>query len=829
MRSNFPYPPMLVNYFTIAIRHLRRAKTFAAINVLGLSVSITAFLLIMQYVIFQLSFDDIHKNKDEIYRVAFEQYENNELKNNSARNFVGIQHLIRENFPEVSACTGFDRTSANAGFYFAYKGKGFYASEPFYQTDSDFFLVFPSLLASGDPASVLKDPHDLVISEKMARQIFGNTNPIGMRLENRSPSYADVPDFVITGILKDIPENSHFHLSFVALIHKDEVTIPNYWTSPKLYTYLTINKETDRNKITERLNHLLKDFEKEQPETRGTRMVLQRISDIHLLSNLHDELETNGNKILTYILFSIGIAILVLAWINYVNLETARFVSRTKQLGVRRVLGSDKSEIAFQLMVEYFCLTALAGILAFFLFTFILPYFTYLTGVPVDRFQWAKPEAWILGASLFFAGTIIAGIYPAFFLSKINLIAILKGKFSGMASGSSIRKSLIVVQFMSSIALVAFVLVINGQLDYMRLSNKKIDIDNVISVRNPSVYANDNDSINHAEFNVLKNKLLENHSIKNVTSASAIPGADIDEYFTNRLKRNLSDPNDPTRYKILFVDYDFIPVYGLKLKYGRNYSIKMGDEENWNNIILNEKAIHQLGFSSVSEAINQEINFHLWGDNFEKYKIIGIVEDYHQEAVKEAIDPVVLSLNHSRFQQVYYSIKLNAGVSLKDGLACVEKSWRTVFPDKPFEYYFQDDYYDRQFKSEVHFERIFTAFSGVALFIASLGIFGLSLFEASFRLKEISIRKVLGATVSNLIILLSKGYLKLITVSAVVAMPLIYYVASEWLANYPEHIELNLLFFFLPLAMVVMLVAAVSGIQMMTVASSKPIDNLKCE
>jgi len=820
---------MFQTYFKIACRHIMKGKTFALINTVGLSVGITSFFLIVQYVSFELSYDQFHKNKDEIYRVAYAQNENGELKNKSAQNFIGISKLIKDHFPEVKASTGFGRTSSYAGFLFSYHNKLYYEPEPFYQTDSSFFSVFPSLLLKGDPSSVLKDPHDLVISEKMAKKLFGDMDPIGKRIENKSPSYADVSDFLIAGVMKDMPENSHFHMNFAALLHKSEVTIPNYWNGPKLFTYMTLRSETDPKRIADRLNLLIRDLEKENPKTKGTQVFLQPISDIHLHSDLHDELEVNGSEILVYILSTIGIITLILAWINYVNLETARFIARTKEVGIRRIIGSGKSDLALQFLVEYFCIAMLAACVAFILLQLILPYFGDLTGVPISNIQWSAAWTWFVAFGVFLAGSMIAGAYPALFLLKLNPIAASKGSFGRPNRGGSIRKSLIVIQFTSVLVLLAIVLVIQQQLDYMRITNKKIEVDKVISVRNPTVYANDDDSINYQDYKELENKVLENSMIKNVTSSSAIPGMEIDETFINRMKRSRSDPDNPTRYKILFVDYNFIPFYGIKLKAGRNYSLERGDEENWNTVILNEAAIHALGFSSAQEAIDQEIDFLLWGGKFEKYKIVGIVEDYHHEAIKKAIQPTILSLNHGRFQDVFYSIKLKQGSNPQEALAHIERSWKEVFPNKSFDYFFLNEYYDRQFKSEEHFGSVFGLFAVTSVFIACIGILGMTLLEANSRLKEISIRKVLGATVSNLLTLLSKDYFNLVFTATIISIPLIYFIASEWLNNYPSRIEISAWFFLLPVIAILLLVILVSGFQTIKAAKANPVDNLKYE
>lgn len=825
---NLNQPNMFRSYLKIASRQMMKSKSFALINVLGLAVGLTAFVLIIQYVSFELSYDTFHSNANEIFRVAYAQEQTGELKNTSARNFVGITSLVKEHIPEVKAATAFDRTAPYAGFLFGYQGKLLFEPESFYQTDSSFFQVFPSLLVKGNPSFVLKDPHDLVLSEKMARKIFGDEDPIGKKIENRSPSFADAADFVVRGVMKDMPENSHFHANFVALIHQEEVTPDQYWKGPKLYTYLTLSP-ADAPRVTERLNRLLATFGKEDPSMQGAKAFLQPVSTIHLRSDLNEELEVNGSEVLVYLLSALGVIILLLAWINYVNIETARFIRRTKEVGVRRIIGSGKSDLAWQFLVEYGCTVALAAGLAWTLLLVILPRFTYLTGIPIATFQWSMPWIWLGAFGIFLAGSVIAGIYPAIFILKLNPIATLKGSLGGTNRGSTLRKSLIVVQFTSSLVLLAFILVIHHQLDFMRLTNKKIDLDKVVSLRNPTVYANADDSTNRADYMALKHKLLEHPMVKDMTSSSCIPGMVIDEYFVNRIKRHQTDPDDPTRFKILFVDHNFIPFYDLKLAAGRNYSPEQGDEENWNTVVLNASATRALGFTSPAEAVDQEVDFLLWGGKFEKYKIVGVVEDYHHEAIKKAVEPTILSFNHGRFQDVYYSVKLSAGSDPQEALAYIHDRWKEVFPAKSFDYFFLDEYYDRQFKTERHFARTFGSFAGVAVFIACLGILGLTLFEMNARLKEISIRKVLGATAANLVRLLSKEYFKLVLMATLISAPVVYYSASEWLKNYPVRIEISGWFFVWPLIVMVVLVSIASGLQTIKAASTNPVDHLKGE
>jgi putative ABC transport system permease protein len=832
---NFNQVHMIRNYFVVARRQLWRNKVFSMINVSGLAVGLAAFFLILQYVSFETSFDQFHPNSHEIYRVALERYTNEDLQVASAEHFSGVRKLIRDRFPEIKQVTGFYKTPANTGVLFHYNGKIFNELGGELNADTSFFKVFPGLLLRGDPSTVLNDAHNIVLSERMARKIFGDTEPVGQHLAMPSDNNTQV-DFVVTGILKDIPANAHFHANFVVSLNRS-FDLTDEWKTTCLLTYVTIKDQKDMPVIEARLNGLLKQTGKENPEVKGTWSFLQPISSIHLSSNLQSELETNGSKALVLGISVIGLIILVIAWINYVNLETARFVTRAREVGVRRIIGSGKADLTLQFLIEYFCILILAAIVAIVLVILIQPHFSSLTGIPVNNFQWLQPEVGLTSLTILLTGSFFVGVYPAIFLLRLNPVATLKGNFGGPNRGSIVRKSLIVVQFTVSLALIAFVLVVHDQLDFMRLVNKKFDVEQVLAIRNPTAYSNQEVIEKHTDYQTLGDKLSENPAVKMVASSSAIPGTEIGFTYINLLKRNINDPYDPTPYKTLFVDHNYIPFYGIRLLAGHNFNaprpvsqwINPWEDGNWNSIILNEQAIHALGFRSAEEAVDQLVEFENFADHFEKHKIIGVIADYHHEAVKKQILPMILSPNYGSFQQVYYSIRLQPGTRVGDELARIERSWKEVFPEKPFDYFFLDEYYDRQFKSEKHFAGIFSAFSGIAVFIACLGIFGMTLFEANSRLKEISIRKVLGASVGNLIRLLSHDHIRIVLLSSLIAGPIIYFAAEQWLTTYPIRIELSPVFFMMPFAAVAVLVFLTSAFQTVKAANTNPVNHLKNE
>jgi putative ABC transport system permease protein len=819
---------MIKTHFVISVRHLLKNKVFTAINILGLAVAIAAAFLIIQYVGFELSYDRFHTNESKIYRVAFEQYENGSLKNSAAKNFMGLGHWINDQFPEVEHCTRFWRIPANSGFLVQYQDKIFNEPGTILVADSTFFQVFPSLLQSGHPSDVLKDLHSLVLSEKMARKIFGNEEPVGKLI----PSSDYNREFLVTGIMRDLPENSHLVADFITRQDYTWDAPENYWQGPWRFTYLTLNEKYDFRLFEDKLNKSIQTLADEFPKVQNTRMVLQPLSEIHLHSNFEDELRAGGSQFLVYILLSIALIILLMAWINYVNIETSRFIRRSKEICIRKIVGSGRASLLWQFLTEYAIMSVLALVVAVAFLFFITPRFSYLTGIPIQDMSPQQPQLFWIMSALFVSGSLVVGVYPFFLLPRIHLVSALKGKATNVLGIGGLRKSLVVFQFTSSIVLVAFVLVLFHQLDFMRDAKRKIELENVVAIKNPTAYSTeeekDGGSGGYNNFVSLRNKLLQHPGVKALSGSSAIPGSEIGFTYVDLLKINSGDPYDPTRYKLLFVDYDFIPLYNLKVKAGRNYSTQNRMDEHGQTLILNERAVYSLGFASLAEALNQEVSF-MVDDEWIRYTIVGIVEDYHHEALKHAVHPTVFFLNHNRGQQVYYSLKLSSGADHHDVIAYVEKSWKEIFPDKPLEYFFIDEYYDQQFKSEQHFGRIFSLFAGVALFIACLGILSMTLFEIRMRTKEVSIRKVLGASERDVVVLLSRRSFTLILLASLLAGPITYFASTQWLLRYPLRIEISWWFYVVPVVLVFGIVFLATGVQMARAVRKNPVDSLKNE
>jgi putative ABC transport system permease protein len=412
---------------------------------------------------------------------------------------------------------------------------------------------------------------------------------------------------------------------------------------------------------------------------------------------------------------------------------------------------------------------------------------------------------------------------PLLLLIKFNPVQSLKGKI-GNSSGSFIRKSLLSFQFVSALTLTAIVIVAYQQLDFMRLSNKNIKLDHILTVYNPTNYSSAEDSLREEKNELFRNTLLQQASILHLSTSSAIPGEPIGFTYVDLAKRTLNDPDKQIPYKVMYIDYDFIPLFGLELKAGRNYSKASTDKSC---LVVSESTVRELGFSTPEEALNKEIYF--MEDAWDKWRIIGIVEDYRHESVKTPIHPTIFRLHRNKGQMVYYSMKLNSGSNIQDAVASAETAWKQIWPEKPFNYFFMDQYYDQQFKSEIHFSRIFGTFSSIVVFLACLGIFGLTLFEATSRVKEICIRKVLGSSVANLIGLLSKEYFRLAVISFALAAPLIYYFTNEWLSGFALRITIPAIAFILPLTILLFIVLSISVFQTSKTAKTNPVDHLRSE
>jgi putative ABC transport system permease protein len=467
-------------------------------------------------------------------------------------------------------------------------------------------------------------------------------------------------------------------------------------------------------------------------------------------------------------------------------------------------------------------------VIAAFLIYLLLPLFSDITGAVFTSAGIWVTWLWKSVLVFFAIGSILSGIIPAIILVQINPAASVKGQIANGIRGAAMRKPLLVFQFVSSSVLIAFVFVVTHQLAFMRGEKTNLALSQVVTVYNPTNYSAYENNSRQERNEVLRNSMMKDPSILNMTTSSAIPGEPVGFTYVDLAKRSLNDPDRQIPYKVIYVDYDFLNVYGLKLKAGRNYSPEFGKDTNWESLVITERAVRDLGFRSNEDALNQEIHF-MAESEWRKYTIVGVVEDYRHESVKVPVYPTIFFLHQNRGQMVYYSLMIDKNADQKKTIDYIHATWKKVWPEKPFQYFFMDSHYDQQFKSEMFFARIFGWFSGIAALIACLGIFGITLFESNSRSKEISIRRVLGATALNLFRVLTKDHIRLSLLSLLIAYPIIYYWSNEWLNEYPVRIGVAPLFFIAPPLLLLMMVAGISFWQTIKMTRANPVDHIKYE
>ena len=791
------------------------------ITILGLSIGFASFILLFHFTTYELSFDQFHKNKDEIYRVVC--YPGKGIPN--ARNYNSLGILIKDQFPEVKEVVRFwrvwnskDGEAFKAGEHIRYEQKVI-------QSDSTFFLVFPSLLKKGDPGSVLNEPNSIVISESKAKAYFGSANPIGQRISDSEI------DLTVTGIMFDTPDNSHFELDIVRT-YSDNFFLEENWKGMHLYTYLTIDPKTDVNSLKTKLEKSVRAMQDDFEHLAQVSFEFQPITDIHLSPNLSREISPNTDKSLVFFLMGIGILILVMAWINHENLTISSFFSRAKELSIRGVIGAERSNLVLQLLSEYLLLNAIAVPIALLLINIANQFLTALGLIPDIMNGVYQPIIWLGMFVLLLIGSLITGFYPSVLIRRIHFASELKTKSSHAVSGNSFRSGLVVFQFITSIILISGVLIMKLQQERLKAENKNMDIERVIAIRNPTAYSEfepESEQINN--YNLFKEQLTSHTAIEYVASSSAIPGSPVGFSATNGLKRKKDDPHDPTQIKLLFVDDDFINVYGIQLLSGRSFSDINDQDINQKSIMLSEDAIRHLGFSSAEAAIDQTVEFHIWAA-WNTYTIIGVYKDYAHESAKSSRLPSVFY--YSRYESyimhhLYHSIQITREANTVDALTHLKRTWDTIWPEKPLEYQFVDQVYEQQYKSEKVLEASFSLFSMVAIFLACLGVLGITHHEVQLKMKEISIRKVLGSSISSIIRLLSSKYIQLILISTCLSIPMVIWLANEWLENYPIRISLDWWIFLIPIALIFGLVFLTSGSMIYKSANMNPAKILRTE
>jgi putative ABC transport system permease protein len=796
---------MLRNYFLIAWRNFKRHKGFSFINVLGLSIGMAACLLILQYITFQTSFDDFHANASRLYRVV--------LGKDVPGRWVtphGLAPLLRQEFPQVEHVSRMEPESGVIGV-----GDAFFGEDKMYWVDPSFLSMFSFPLQKGDPSSALSQPLTAVLSPAIAQKYFGNADPIGKEITLDGEAI-----FRVTGVLAEIPAYSHLQfdllLSYVSLTREYH---EKNWNSRGIPTYVLLREGADPRPLEQSLPRAVKKRTTETKEYQS--FWLQPLADIHLSTEIK---EGNGvDSAMLYFLLLLAVFILVIAWINYINLSTARATERAREVGVRKAMGANRAQLLRQFMLESVLLNALAILLAFTLVQLSLPAFRQLTGLHLSLTLWQDPLFWTGLASLFILGTVLSGLYPALILSAFDPVAVLKG--SGTGSGwrrnIGLRQALVVFQFTACIGLVIGTAAVFLQTEYMRNQDLGIQIEQTLVLQGPLMAGDSATRVNR--WQLFKQAMQKESTVRSVTGSSALPSRGFNGYSYASVVGAPQSAQNPDTYAIMRVEDNFFGTFGLRLLAGRTFSDQFPTDRE--TVILNEEAARRLGFTNPKQLIGRQINLE------KKRTVIGVIKNYHHAGLQSDYIPTLFVLEPAPAE--YFSLKIATGNEparqIAQTLAAVEKQWKQIYPGNPFAYFFLDESFDAQYRADQQLGRTVALFAFLTILVACLGLFGLASFTTAQRTKEIGIRKALGASLSSILLLLSKDYVKLVLLANLLALPLAYLGIRKWLEKYPFDFHVSPWLFILPAAGMLLIALLTVGYRTLRAARQNPVEALRYE
>lgn len=802
---------MLKNYYKVAVRNILKYKLFSAINILGMTIGITSCLMIILYVSHELSYDKFHADADRIYQVGL----NGKIGGQDIRvsnTCPPMSEALVADIPEVEAATRIAQMYQPV----VKNGEKIFTEEKVFFADSNFFEFFSYKLKEGDIKTALKEPNTVVLTEMMAKKYFGDENPVGgllvMGSENKT--------FKVTGIAETPPTNSHFSYNILVSAVSSDNLKSGIWLNNFMYTYFKTKPNTSVDQVESKFIPLVEKYIgpeiekfmgttlKQMQEAGGAfGYYATNIKDIHLHSTSQGDLEPGGNIMYVYFFSGIGLFILIIACINFMNLSTARSAGRAKEVGLRKALGSLRGQMIGQFIAESILYSLLAVVLALIACYYLLPSFNLLSGkeLGMEVFQTPWFIAGIVGLVLFVG--VVAGSYPAFYLTSFSAVEVLKGKVRAGAKSKGIRSFLVVFQFGLSIFLIIFTVVVFQQIQFMQNKNLGIDKNNVLILDNTNRLGNNKEAF--------RNGLAQLTGITKISyTNNTFPGVN----NTTVLKTGGSEQDHIMG--VYYADYDHQDVLKFELKDGRYFSKEFATDSL--AILLNEAAAKEFGFAN---PIGEEVLYNNGGDvTFTKYKVIGVIKDFNFESFKDQVRPLTILLTQNASNLLVRYEGDPAAV-----IPRVEQLWKQHAASEPFEYSFMDENFDRLFRAEQRMGKLFSVFSSLAIFIACLGLFALAAFTTEQRTKEIGVRKSMGASVFNLSILLSKEFTKLVVIAFIPAAIVAWYVADTWLNSFAYRIDINPLVFVLSGIAAIVIAWLTVSYQSIKAATANPVNSLRYE
>jgi putative ABC transport system permease protein len=818
---------MLKNYLKIAWRNLLSSKLFSSINVFGLSVGMTCCMLLLLYILSETSFDKHQEHVDDLYLLRSENIQSSGEKMDNPRAPALYAQAIKSEFPEVAQVTRLwqnfleDKTLLKT----AVPGK---PEKSFYETkgihvDSTFFDVFTYHFVEGDAKTSLNDPNSVVLSEDVAHKLFGEESALNqtIRIGGRS---GNNEDFKVTGVFRDESDRSHIDARYFVSIHSGWVG--DYLRQPDLdfshnnmfYTYLQLKPGTSAEKFSKKLPSFIDKYARKDLKIAGfeKKLALLPVKDIHLFSLIDNIVTPTTSTTYLYVLASIALFTLLIACINFMNLATARSAKRAGEVGMRKVMGAGQKGLIGQFLGESMVLTFFALILAIGFVVLFLPAFNQLSDKTLRIEALFQPKIVLAFIGLALITGVLAGSYPAFYLSVFNPLDVIKGKFVNSVSATTLRRGLVVFQFVISIGLIVATMVIQGQIKFMREQPLGFTKDQQIVIAFRSKEA-------RQAYTALRNEMLENNQISAASGTSYYPGilnpSDMAVFLPGQ------SVNEDGLVKTNAVAADFMKTMDFKLAAGRMFSADFPADTN-NKIIVNEATLRKFAIP-LDKAIGQKLNFDMEENAIGSLEIIGVVKDFHFEDLHKTIEPYAFFLNaDTNFNYMIAHVNTN---DVSKVLPFLQAKWKALIPDEPFSYTFLNEDFQRNYAADARTSRIVNAFTLISILISCLGLFGLAAFAAQQRIKEIGVRKVLGASIPSIVALLSRDFIKLVIISILIATPLTWYVMEKWLQDFAYSIKMEWWMFALAGILAIGIAIITVSSQAIKAALTNPVKSLKSE
>lgn len=810
---------MIQNYFKMAFRVLQKHPTTSLINILGLAVGMGVCLIIYQYIHFEKSFDQFFSNVANTYRVTIRYVVDGEPQQERIpTNFaLGVQG--GSDIPEIEKFTRLHPQYGGAVVSNPEKNQP-YTEDDMLFVEDNFLEVFDFSMLYGTRATALSDKNNIVITQEIATKYFGTNDPLGKTLKVSGGWAAG--DFIIAGVLDKLPNNSHLQFDFLMPIKKiieenEQYKGSDGWGWNNFITYVTLAQGSDINQVVEKYNHIVADYDTDLSQSSTIANIgLQPVTDIHLKSaHLSIDPVSNNGSIRDVKIFSvIAFIILIIAWVNYINLSTARSINRAKEVGIRKSIGAFRKQLIGQFMVEAGVVNSLSAVLAIGIAIFMLPILNNIIGRQLELNVLHDLDFWLGFSGLIIIGAVLSGLYPAFILSSFRPASMLGSVKKAAKGGFNMRKSLIVFQFFTSVLLISGTYLVYNQISFMKSQELGIDMEKILVLNGPRVNVSWEEV--ETKMQTFKNGVTNHHSISAACGSGSVPGK---SYNWGTALWKLGESEETAQSgSLVYTDRDFTDTYDFTFLAGRGFTEMVTDERG---VLINEEAVKAYGLGTPKDAINQKLNI----AGVDTVTVLGVLENFHWSSLKDAHTPYLFDQSNSTR---YISFKMDLS-DIQASLAHIEANFNQVFPGNPFNYFFLDDDFNNQYRADLQFGNLFTAFSVLAIFISCLGLFGLVAFSTNARIKEIGVRKALGASVSNLMLLLSKEYVKLLLIANLLAVPVILYWGQVWLDGYAYKIDLGIGTFAVPGLILIVISLLTVSYKTYSTAKSNPVNALKVE